>query len=230
MRSSRRRSTPACGEGIQGSASVVITTRWVKSALTRSLDMDASSKALGERAQIHLMGPCRWMLRRESETGLRDCLRRHAGRGRSSKTPLSLHLVDQSVEHEMGDMHANGTELARQRLRQPAQRKFGRGKRRKFGAAADAGGGASEDDHALAARRHMGNDGLRGKHCAKASDAPDLLEFDRRRLLERFYEEPMRVVNEHIDAFGMRLECDDNVTGARQIAGEMIIDATVLFD
>src|SRR5262245_39673549 len=229
MRSSRRRSTPACGEAIQGSASVVITTRRVKSALTRSLDMDASSKALGERAQIHLMGPCRGMLRRQIETGLRDRLRRHAGR-RSSKTPLSLNLVDQSVEHEMGDMHANGTELARQRLRQPAQRKFGRSKRRKSGAAADAGGGAGENDRALAARRHMGSDGLRGKHCAKASDAPDLLEFDRRRLLERFYEEPMRVVNEHIDAFGMRLECDDNVTGARQIAGEMIIDATVLFD
>jgi hypothetical protein len=47
-------------------------------------------------------------------------------------------------------------------------------------------------------------------------------------LLERFYEEPMRVVNEHIDAFGMRLECDDNVTRPRQIAGEMIIDATLL--
>ena len=76
----------------------------------------------------------------------------------------------------------------------------------------------------------MQNDGLRRKHCAKASDAPGLLEFDRRRLLERFYEEPMRVVNEHIDAFGMRLECDDNVTRLRQIAGEMIIDATVLFD
>src|ERR1700752_232670 len=130
MRSSRRRSTPACGEGSQGRASVVITTRWVKSALTRSLDMDASSKALGERAQIHLMSPCRGMLRRQLETGLRDRLWRHAGRGRSSKTPLSLNLVDQSVEHEMGDMYADGTELARQRLRQPAQRKFGRGKRR----------------------------------------------------------------------------------------------------
>jgi len=75
----------------------------------------------------------------------------------------------------------------------------------------------------------MGNDGLRGKHRAKASDAPDPLEFGHRRLLEPFHEEPMRIVNEHIDAFGMRLECDDNVTRLHQIAGEMMIDATVLF-
>jgi len=66
--------------------------------------------------------------------------------------------------------------------------------------------------------------------CAKTSDAPDLLEFDRRRLLERFYEEQVRVVDEDIDTFGMRLECDHNVTRPRQIAGEMIIAAAVLFN
>src|SRR3954470_9990181 len=61
MRSSRRRSTPACGEGIQGSASVAITTRWVKSALTRSSSICRLLKPDGQsggelRAPLPLAG------------------------------------------------------------------------------------------------------------------------------------------------------------------------------
>src|SRR3954452_10074632 len=108
MRSSRRRSTPACGEGIQGSVSVAITTRCVKSALTRSLDIKLSSKAFGERTQVKLMSPGRGMLRGKIKTGLRDRLRRHPPRRRGAKALVSIALVDQSVEHEMRDMDALG--------------------------------------------------------------------------------------------------------------------------
>src|SRR5690242_6684094 len=137
MRSSRRRSTPACGEGIQGSVSVAITTRWVKSALTRSLDIKLSSKTFGERAQVHLVRPGGRVLRREIETGLRDCPRRHPPLGRRAEALVSLRLVDQSVEHKMRNVDALWAEFARQRLRQSAQREFGGCKGREIGAAAN---------------------------------------------------------------------------------------------
>src|SRR5213080_3617341 len=101
MRSSRRRSTPACGEGIQGNSLVAITTRCAKSALTSSFDIEASSEAFGERAQVHLVGPRRRILRGKLEAGPCDGLRRHPRCGRRAKTLLSLHLVDQAVEHEV---------------------------------------------------------------------------------------------------------------------------------
>src|SRR5262245_4158373 len=178
MRSSRRRSTPACGEATQGNVSVAITTRCEKSALMSSFDMMRSSKAFGERAKIHLVRPCGRMLYREIETSLRNCLGRHPDRWRCAEALFSLHLVDQAVEHEMGDMHAAGAEFTRQRLRQPAQGELCRSEGRKICTAADAGGGAGEDDGSLLTRGHMRDDGLRGQHRAETGDAPDMLELD----------------------------------------------------
>src|SRR4051794_15476407 len=107
MRSSRRRSMPAVGDGIQGSVSVEITTRWVKSALTSWSDIVSSFlEFFGERPQVHLMGPSGRMLCREIEIGTRDGARIHPPRGRTAEAPIGLRFVDQPVEHDMGDMHA----------------------------------------------------------------------------------------------------------------------------
>jgi hypothetical protein len=55
----------------------------------------------------------------------------------------------------MRDMHAFRTELARQRLRQAAQRELGGREGGETGAAAQARGGAGKDDRSALARRHM---------------------------------------------------------------------------
>src|SRR5215468_8482191 len=72
MRSSRRRSTPACGEGTHGKRSVEMTTRCEKSALTSSSAMMALLEPLSERAQIHLLRPGRAILRPRGKIGLRN--------------------------------------------------------------------------------------------------------------------------------------------------------------
>src|SRR5438132_4636198 len=97
-----------------------MTTRWVKSALTRSSCMFDSSKAFGKWSQVHLMGPGRLRLHRQIEIALRNRARVDSYRSLRSEPPIGLRCVDQSIEHDMREMHALRAEFARQRLRQPA--------------------------------------------------------------------------------------------------------------
>ena len=82
-------------------------------------------EALGKRTQVHLMGPCRRVLRRKIKIGLCDRARIHTPGGWKSKTLVCLPFVDQSVDHDMRDVNAFRAIFARQRLCKSAQREFG---------------------------------------------------------------------------------------------------------
>ena len=67
-------------------------------------------------------------------------------------------------------------ELARHALRDGAQAEFGAGERRIADAAAHAGGGAGEEDGALAARQHQPRRLAAGEEAGVAGHLPDLAE------------------------------------------------------
>src|SRR5215510_3440280 len=76
----------------------------------------------------------------------------------------------------------------------------------------------------------MRDDGLRGKHRAETGDAPYVLELDGRRLPERLDQQQVCVVDEYINARAIGSERSCDVTGLRQIAGQMGIAAAMLFN
>src|SRR6516162_312285 len=85
--------------------------------------------------------------------------------------------IDPGVDHEMGDMDALWPELARRTLRQSAQAELGAGEGGVTDPAAQAGGGASEEDVAAATREHQTRRLATGQETRVAGHFPDLAEY-----------------------------------------------------
>src|SRR5258707_3031081 len=84
----------------------------------------------------------------------------------------------------MRDMNSERSVLARHALRDHAQAGFRGGELRKARLAAQAGGGAGEDDRAAAERSQSPRRLAADQKAAKAADPPELLELLRAQLAE----------------------------------------------
>ena len=107
------------------------------------------SELLHPRPQLDLQAPGAARLLEHRHVGLGDGIRieQAVGRGRVAG-PAALGIPHPAVDHEMRDVDALGLQLARHRLRQPAQRELAHGERRRLGIALHAGRGAGEEDRA----------------------------------------------------------------------------------
>ena len=89
--------------------------------------------------------PCRSAAMASGSSRLSGVLDRRAGRAR---------VADAAVDDEVRHVDALRLQLARQRLRQAAQRELAHGERRRLRIALHAGRGAGEEDRALTPRHH----------------------------------------------------------------------------
>src|ERR1051326_615801 len=87
-------------------------------------------------------------------------------------------LLDAAVYDEMRDVDVLGLQLTRHALSETAQAEFPHGERRRLGVALDAGGGAREQDRAVAALQHLPPRGLAYEKPAVAGHHERLLDLD----------------------------------------------------
>src|SRR5262245_1381437 len=127
------------------------------------LPRTSSLPLFAERADFELEGPGALRLLIELPIGFRDGRRRHQQiwiiqRVRPQRFDASLPYpfgIDPGIDDEMGDMDVLRPELARHRLRDRPQAELRAGECRIADAAAQACGGAGEEDVAPTARDHQ---------------------------------------------------------------------------
>ncbi len=87
--------------------------------------------------------------------------------------------ADAAVDDDMRDMDALRRQLARHRLRQPAQRELAHGERRRLRIALHAGRGAGQEHRAVPMRQHAPHRRLRDQESAEGGDGNRLLDLGR---------------------------------------------------
>src|SRR5262245_49589929 len=151
----------------------------VRLARTSSLPLFA------ERADFQLKGPGALRLLVELPVRLRDGCRRHQEiriiqrvRPQRLDAPLPHPFgIDPGIDDEMGDMDVLRPKFARHRLRDRAQAELRAGECRISDAAAQARGGAGEEDIASAARQHQPRRLAAGEEAGIAGHLPDFAEY-----------------------------------------------------
>ena len=110
-------------------------------------------------------------------------------------------------------------QLARHRLRHGPQAEFSRGEGGEARAAAHAGGGAGEQDGAVAARHHMARRLATGEEAAIAGELPGLAEQRLGRLQERRVDVRAGVVEADRDGPDVALDLGEQVLDRGLLAG-----------
>src|SRR6185295_14331765 len=126
---------------------------------------------------------------------------------------------DAAVDHEMRDVDALGPHLARQSLRQAAQRELAHGEGRRLGVALDARRGAGEEKAAALPRQHAFQRGLRDEEAAVGRDHQRPAHLVAIELEER----PAHAVARVVDHEGRRVDHREqrlDLRGVGRIAGE----------
>src|SRR5215470_6089490 len=148
------------------------------------LPRTSSLPLFAERTDFQLEGPGALWLLVELPVGFRDGCRRHQQiriiqrvRAQRLDAPLPYPFgIDPGIDDEMGDVDVLRPELARHRLRDRAQAELRAGECRIADTAAQARGGAGEEDVALAARQHQPRRLAAGEEAGIAGHLPDFSE------------------------------------------------------
>ena len=127
--------------------------------------------------------------------------------------------IDAGIDDQMRDMNVLGTELARHALRDRAQAGLGAGERRIADAAANARGGAGEEDAAFAARQHQPGGFAAGQESGIAAQFPNLAKHAFGRVQQRKIDVAADIEDADFER-GMRV-------GGAQEAGDVVFLAGV---
>ena len=173
----------------------------------------SSRRSAGRAAPSRLRrSPCVWIrVFGGSESTLSPMRARMRLRMASLSTPPSI--------SEMGDVDVLRPELARHRLRHGAQAELCRGEGGKARAAAHAGGGAGEQDGAVAARHHVARRLAAGEEAAIAGELPGLAEQRLGRLQQRRVDVRAGVVEADFDGPDLALDLGEQVLDRGLLAG-----------
>src|SRR5437667_2714733 len=134
---------------------------------------------LHPRPELHFPCPGTAVLTMDVEVGLGDRIGlQEAVSAALIRARIAL-LLDAAVYYEMRDVDVLGLQLTRHALSETAQAEFPHGERRRLGVALDAGGGAREQDRAVAVAQHLPRRGLAREESAVAGHHERLLDLDR---------------------------------------------------